>query len=125
MVNCWFTSNLHLNQAVFPFHSVRRLLRGSAKGPWPCVTAWSPHVTRSSEEGNGLTANRTDLLKSQLQPGSRVRWTISSDDIPRGELGEVLLDVNAYSDIKVKFSAGEFRMRYSEMLLRNGQCFLF
>ncbi|CAK9103378.1 unnamed protein product [Durusdinium trenchii] len=68
-------------------------------------------------EGNGLTANRTDLLKSQLQPGSRVRWTISSDDIPRGELGEVLLDVNAYSDIKVKFSAGEFRMRYSEMVL--------
>ncbi|CAK9100744.1 Uncharacterized protein SCF082_LOCUS47129, partial [Durusdinium trenchii] len=63
------------------------------------------------KEGNGLTANRTDLLKSQLQPGSRVRWTISSDDIPRGELGEVLLDVNAYSDIKVKFSAGEFRMR--------------
>eukprot|EP00913_Durusdinium_trenchii_P003893 g3602.t1 len=69
------------------------------------------------KEGNGLTANRTDLLKSQLQPGSRVRWTISSDDIPRGELGEVLLDVNAYSDIKVKFSAGEFRMRYSEMVL--------
>ncbi|CAK9034840.1 unnamed protein product [Durusdinium trenchii] len=66
------------------------------------------------------------LVRAHVQPRSYVQWTGSDDDIPKGEIGRVVGDLNDEGRILVQFCKGRWRFKPEELFLNEMQygCFV-
>eukprot|EP00930_Biecheleria_cincta_P045234 TRINITY_DN31182_c0_g1_i1.p1 TRINITY_DN31182_c0_g1~~TRINITY_DN31182_c0_g1_i1.p1 ORF type:complete len:202 (+),score=36.47 TRINITY_DN31182_c0_g1_i1:63-668(+) len=66
--------------------------------------------------GDSKKLKPTRVLKCDFQPGMYVFWSRSDKDILPGHLGEVVPGLNDQGKVKVKFPAGSWRFRPSELV---------
>ncbi|CAE7220045.1 DEK1 [Symbiodinium natans] len=59
----------------------------------------------------------SEMVRAHIQPLSYVQWTSHDEDIPIGEVGQVVGDMNDEGKVKVHFAKGTWRFKPEDLFL--------